>query len=69
MATQQTSTKKTLLPLYYIKEDPTGGKGRFTRIGCAIENKDGHGWNIMFDVPIVITEQTRLCIREPQERD
>lgn len=67
MATNQT-TKKRFLPLYFVKDDPNGGKGLWRQVGVAFEHEDGKGWNVCFDVPLLITETTRLTLREPKEK-
>lgn len=69
MANDQT-TKKRLVPLFFIKEDPKDEKNSIWRqIGVAFEHSDGKGWNLAFDVPVTITENTRLAIRERKEKE
>ena len=67
MATNQT-TKTRFHPLYFVKDDPNGGKGVWRQVGVAFEHKDGNGWNICFDVPLVIAEGTRLTHIQPKEK-
>jgi hypothetical protein len=63
-------TKKRLMPLYFIKEGKTRDDNSIWRqIGIAFEHKDGKGWDILFDVPVTLTEGTRLSIREPKEKE
>ncbi|MGE4048616.1 MAG: hypothetical protein AB7F35_27420 [Acetobacteraceae bacterium] len=67
-----TSTKKTISSLYFVKEDPKGGKnskGYWSRIGTAVHHEDGKSMTLMFDVPIVITTDTRLTVRDREERE
>ncbi len=68
MANEMTKTR--LMPLYFIKEgEKRTDKSKWRQVGVAFEHQDGKGWNIAFDVPLVITENTRLAIREPKERE
>ena len=57
------------MPVYHIKEDPNGREGRWSQIGIAVQYDDEKGWNILFDVPLVISDGTRLSLRERKERD
>jgi hypothetical protein len=35
-----TSTKKTVRDIFYVKDDPNGGKGRWLKVGTAFEARD-----------------------------
>lgn len=41
-----TSTKKTVRDIFWVKEDPNGGKGRWHKVGTAFENVDSKGHSL-----------------------
>ncbi|HYZ30997.1 MAG TPA: hypothetical protein VE684_01800 [Crenalkalicoccus sp.] len=43
-------------------------KGRWTRIGIAVQHDDEEGWTPVFDVLLVISDTTRLAIRERKDK-
>jgi len=42
-------------------------RGIWTRIGAAWPNSDGKGFSISLDIPLVISRDTRLVLREREE--
>ncbi|MGE4045272.1 MAG: hypothetical protein AB7F35_10490 [Acetobacteraceae bacterium] len=64
-----TSTKKTVRDIFYVKDDPNGGKGRWSKVGVAFENQDGKGHTICIDLlPRDPNWDGRLIIRDREER-
>ena len=64
-----TSTKKTVRDIFWIKEDPNGGKGRWHKVGTAFENVDGKGHSLFIDLlPRDPSWDGRLTIRNREEK-
>ncbi len=64
-----TSTKKTVRDVFYVKEDPNGGTGRWLKVGVAFDNQDGKGLNLFIDcLPTDPTWSGRLTIRDRDEK-
>ena len=45
-----------------------GKRGIWTRIGAAWPHGDGKGFSITLDIPMILTTETRLVLRERDER-
>ena len=64
-----TSTKKTVRDIFYVKDDPNGGRGRWLKVGTAFENADGKGQSLFIDLlPRDPSWDGRLTIRDRDEK-
>jgi hypothetical protein len=64
-----TSTKKTVRDIFYVKDDPNGGKGRWHKVGTAFENADGKGQSLFIDLlPRDPSWDGRLIIRDRDDK-
>jgi len=57
--------------LYNVIDQDTVGddekRGIWTRIGAAWPHGDGKGFSITLDIPLVVSRETRLVLREREE--
>jgi len=57
--------------LYNVIDQDTpideGKRGIWTRIGAAWPHGDGKGFSITLDIPMVVSTETRLVVREREE--
>lgn len=57
--------------LYHVidQDNPVdnGKRGIWTRIGAAWPHGDGKGFSVTLDIPMVVSTETRLVLREREE--